>query len=75
MEIKPKPTEEFAEYGLPQIQSDIGDLVHYSTHLDHLLWEHGWPLDNVSAERGITTSRTEIYPKNFSCDFSKTCAL
>jgi len=28
---------------LPQVQSDIGDLVHYSTHLGQLLCEYGLP--------------------------------
>lgn len=37
-------------YFFQQVESDIGDLNHYSTDLNHLLREHGWPLDNLSAE-------------------------
>ena len=40
---------EFIENVLPEIQSDIGDLVHYSTSLSQQLWEYGWPTDNMSA--------------------------
>jgi hypothetical protein len=42
--------EESKGYFFQQVESDIGDLNHYSTDLNHLLREHGWPLDNLSAE-------------------------
>jgi len=44
-------------YFFQQVESDIGDLNHYSTDLNHLLREHGWPLDNFSAE---TFEQTEL---------------
>ena len=50
METKPEQIAEFIDYGLLQTQSDVGDLVHYSTSLSNQLWEYGWPFDNVSAE-------------------------
>ena len=44
-------------YFFQQVESDIGDLNHYSTDLNHLLREHGWPLENFSAE---TFEQTEL---------------
>jgi len=49
--------EESNDYLFQQVESDIGDLNHYSTDLNHLLREHGWPLDNLSAE---TFEQTEL---------------
>lgn len=43
-------TKDSKGYFFQQVESDIGDLNHYSTDLNYLLREHGWPLDNLSAE-------------------------
>ncbi len=55
-------TEQPDEYFFQQVARDIGDLCRYSTHLSHLLWKHGWPLDKASAENFLETA-LDIYAK------------
>lgn len=52
--------EESKDYFFQEVETDIGDLNYYSTDLNNLLREHGWPLDNLSAETFEQTEQ-EIY--------------
>ena len=51
---------ETLDYFLPQVQSDIGDLVHYSTHLGQLLCKYGLPFESLSA-RTLEEKSSELY--------------
>ncbi|CDH43650.1 hypothetical protein [Candidatus Contendibacter odensensis] len=51
---------ETLDYFLPQVQSDIGDLVHYSTHLGQLLCKYGLPFEGLST-RTLEEQSSELY--------------
>lgn len=47
---------------LDEIKSDVGDLVHYSTHLGQLIYEHQLPLERLKSSDD-TSDPSEIYAK------------
>ena len=51
---------ETLDYFLPQVQSDIGDLVHYSAHLGQLLCKYGLPFESLRATT-LEEQSSELY--------------